>query len=283
MDTPNIFEELESRRKQGVPCALIILVDSQGSTPAKNGAKMLVAEDGTTIGTVGGGAMEQKAAETALEIMAEGRPRMIHLELTEAAGYACGGRVSLYIEPILQAPRVIVCGAGHVGKAVCHLAAYVGFSVSVVDDRQAFLLPELLPDADQLVTCSFENVFSKVSVNADTLIVVCTRGHVHDFTVVKTALETDAPYIGLLGSRRKRSSFFEKLRAAGFSNTDFERISTPVGLDIGAVTPGEIAVSIAGELIGYRRRNGRKTGSDTAGCRSIPADGAKQAASACVG
>jgi len=283
LDTVNIFETLESRRKQGLPCALVILVDSQGSTPAKNGAKMLVAEDGTTIGTVGGGSMEQKAAEMALKIIGEGYPRMIHLELTEAAGYACGGRVSLYIEPVLQAPRVIVCGAGHVGKAVCHLAAYVGFGVTVVDDRQALLLPELLPDADQLVTSSFENVFSKVSVNADTLIVVCTRGHVHDFTVVKAALETDAPYVGLLGSQRKRASFFEKLQAAGFSDNDFERVCTPVGLDIGAVTPGEIAVSIVGELIEYRRCHGRKTGSNIAGCRSIAADGAKQAASSCAG
>ena len=283
MPEPNIFEALETRRKQGIPCALIIVVDSQGSVPAKKGAKMLVAEKDRTFGTVGGGAMEHEAKETALKVMAEGEPRMVHLELTEAAGYVCGGRVSLYIEPILPAPCVIVCGAGHVGQAVCHLAAYAGFSVTALDDREDLLSPEALPDADHKVTCGFENAFSEIPVAPDTLIVVCTRGHAFDLTVVETALKTDAQYIGLLGSRRKRASFFEKLRAAGFSDKDFERVCTPVGLDIGAVTPREIAFSIVGQLIEQRRRHGRKTGDHTSGRGSLPADGTKQAASPCAG
>lgn len=283
MDEANVFEALENRRKRGVRCALIILVDSQGSTPAKKGAKMLVVEDGSTIGTMGGGTMEQEAAKMAIQMMAEGEPQLIRLELTETAGHVCGGRVSLYIEPILPAPRVIVCGAGHVGQAVCHLAAYVGFSVTVIDDREDFLSPEMLPGADQLIARAFENAFSEVPVGGDTLIVVCTRGHAHDFTVVKKALETDAPYVGLLGSQRKRELFFKKLRAAGFSDNDFERVHTPVGLNIGAVTPREIAVSIVGELIEQRRLHGRKAGGRTAGRRSVTADGAMQAASPCAG
>ncbi|MFP4226921.1 MAG: XdhC family protein [Desulfobacterales bacterium] len=283
MNKTTVFEALEERRRQGIPCALIILVDSQGSVPAKKGAKMLVAEDGQTIGTVGGGAMESEAAEMGRRMMAEGEPRLIHLELTEAAGYACGGRVSLYIEPVLPAPRVIVCGAGHVGQAVCHLAAYTGFSVTVIDDREDFLNPEMLPDADQMRACAFDQAFSDISVDGDTLIVVCTRGHAHDLTIVKAALETDAAYIGLLGSRRKRASFFEKLRAAGFSDTDFERVYTPVGLDIGAVTPREIALSIVGELIAQRRVHGRRIGGHIAGRGCIQADGEDQAASPCAG
>lgn len=283
MDEANVFEALENRRKQGTRCALIILVDSQGSTPAKKGAKMLVAEDGSIIGTMGGGLVEREAAKMGLRIMDEGNPRLVRLELTETAGYACGGQVSLYIEPILPAPRVIVCGAGHVGQAVCHLAAYVGFSVTVMDDREDFLIPEMLSDADQLIARAFENAFSEVPVGGDTLIVVCTRGHAHDFTVVQKALETDAPYIGLLGSKRKRALFFKKLRAAGFSDNDFERVHTPVGLNIGAVTPREIAMSIVGELIEQRRLHGFKTGSHTAGRGSVAADGAMQATSPCAG
>lgn len=283
MNETTVFEALAELRNQGRPCALIILVDSQGSVPAKKGAKMLVAENGTTVGTVGGGAMEHEAKETALQLMAEGEPRLLSIELTEAAGYACGGRVSLYIEPILPAPRVVVCGAGHVGQAVCHLAAYTGFSVTAIDDREDLLNPELLPDADYMTVCDFEDAFSKISVGGDTRIIVCTRGHAHDLAVVETALKTDAPYIGLLGSRRKRASFFEKLRDAGFSDNDFERIHTPVGLDIGAVTPREIAVSIVGELIEQRRLDGRKTGGHTAGRRGVAADGAEQAASPCAG
>lgn len=283
MPETSVFKALEDRRRQAIPCALIILVDSQGSVPAKKGAKMLVAEDGQIIGTVGGGAMENEAAEIGRRVMAAGEPRLVHLELTEAAGYACGGRVSLYIEPILPAPRAIVCGAGHVGQAVCHLAAYAGFSVTVIDDREEFLTPEMLKDADQMRVCAFDHAFSEISVDADTLIVVCTRGHAHDLTVVESAIKTDAPYIGLLGSRRKRASFFEKLRAAGFSDTDLERVYTPVGLDIGATTPREIAVSIVSELIEQRRVHGRKTGRHTAGRRRIQADGADQTASPCAG
>ncbi len=279
----NVFEALEARRKKGDPCALIIVVDSEGSVPAKKGAKMLVGEDGTTIGTVGGGTMEKEAADKALRIMAEGDPRLIHIELTEAAGYACGGSVSLYIEPILPAPRVIVCGAGHVGQAVCHLAAYAGFSVTVMDDRQDYLSPEMLPDADSVVACAFENAFLEIPVDVNTLVVVCTRGHAQDLTAVEKALKTDAPYIGLLGSKRKRASFFEKLRADGFSDNECERVYTPVGLDIGAMTPREIAVSIVGELIEQRRLHGRKTGGHTAGRRGVTANGAKQAASPCAG
>ena len=283
MPEPSIFEALEAQRKQGIPCALVILVDSRGSVPAKKGAKMLVIGDGRTFGTVGGGAMENEAKETALKVLADGEPRMVCIELTEAAGYACGGQVSLYIEPILPAPCVIVCGAGHVGQAVCHLAAYAGFSVTAIDDREDLLSPETLPHADHRVAGNFENAFINISVNADTLIVVCTRGHAHDLNVVETALKTDAQYIGLLGSRRKRASFFEKLRAAGFSDNDFERVCTPVGLDIGAVTPHEIAFSIVGQLIEQRRRHGRKTGGHTAGRGRVPADGTKQAASPCAG
>ena len=283
MNETTVFEALEERRQQGIPCALIILVDSQGSVPAKKGAKMLVSEDGQTIGTVGGGAMEKEAAEMGRRMMAEGDPRLVHLELTEAAGYACGGRVSLYIEPILPAPRLVVCGAGHVGQAVCHLAAYVGFSVIAIDDRADFLSPEVLPDADQVRACDFDHAFSDISVDGNTLIVVCTRGHAHDLRVVEKALETDASYIGLLGSRSKRASFFEKLRAAGFSDKDFEHIYTPVGTDIGAVTPREIAVSIVSELIKQRRGHGRQTGRHSAGRRRIQADGREQAASPCAG
>jgi xanthine dehydrogenase accessory factor len=262
---------------------LIIIVDSQGSVPAKKGSKMLVAEDGSTVGTVGGGFLEKKATETALQIMFEGVPRVIHFELTESAGYACGGRVSLYIEPILPSPRVIVFGTGHVGQAVCHLAAYVGYYVTAIDDRQDFLSPDLLPDVDQTIFCPFENAFSEISVTSDTLIVVCTRGHSHDLSVVAQALETDSLYIGLLGSQRKRASFFEKLREAGFLDNDFQRVYTPVGIDIGAVTPREIAVSIVGELIEQRRLHDRKPGGCIAGRGSITENGKKQAASPCAG
>lgn len=283
-DETNVFEALEERRTRGIPCVLIILVDSRGSVPAPKGAKMLVTQNGRCFGTVGGGALEQEAKETARQVLAEGRPRLIHLDLTEAGGYACGGRASLYFEPVLPAPKLIVCGAGHVGQAVCHLGAYAGFTVTVVDDREDMLDRDSLPGANDRLTCNFDDPFSSIDLDADTLVVVCTRAHAHDLEVVQAALTTPAPYIGLLGSKRKRASFFTKLRKAGFSDVALKRIYTPVGLDIGAVTPREIAFSIVGELIEQRRNDaGCKTGGHLAGCGSLPADGKDQAASACAG
>ncbi len=283
MEATNVFEALETRRKQGVACALVILVDSQGSVPAKKGAKMLVAADGSTTGTVGGGAMEQDAVQTGLQTITEGEARLVHMELTEAAGYACGGRATLYIEPILPAPRLVICGAGHVGQAVCHVAAYVGFSVTAIDDREAFASPDVLPDADHVAVHAFDRLFADIPIDAETFITVCTRGHAHDFTVVQRALQTPARYIGLLGSRRKRDAFFEKLRDAGFSDNDLERVYTPVGLDIGAGSPREIAVSIVGELIDQRRCHARKNGGPSPGRRGFQADGQQQAAAPCAG
>ncbi len=283
-DETNVFAALEERRSRGIPCVLVILVDSQGSVPAKKGAKMLVTENGRSFGTVGGGALEEAAKETARQVLTEGRPRLIHLDLNEAAGYACGGRASLYIEPVLPAPKLIVCGAGHVGRAVCHLGAYAGLTVTVVDDRKDMLDAESLPDAHDRLVCGFDDPFSGIDMDAETFVVVCTRAHAHDLEVVQTALATPAPYIGLLGSKRKRASFFKKLRQAGFSEENLKRIHTPVGLDIGAVTPREIAFSIVGELIEQRRKNvGCETGRHFAGCGSLPADGNDQAAVACAG
>lgn len=151
---------------------------------------------------------------------------------------------------------LILAGAGHVGQAVCCLAAYVGFSVTVVDDRADFASSELLPEADHVIACNFESLFSTVPVDIQTLIVCATRGHTHDYTVVREALKTPARYIGLLGSRRKRNAFFDTLRKDGFDDDALSRIYTPVGLEIGAKTPREIAVSIVSELIQIRRKNG---------------------------
>ncbi len=255
-DDKQVFEALLNVQKTGQSCVLVILVDSRGSVPAGPGAKMVVTAEDNIIGTIGGGSMEQEAIKIARGVLAEGKPQVITFELNEEAGYACGGQVTLYIEPVFPAPRLILAGAGHVGQAVCSLAAYVGFSVTVADDRAEFASSDLLPEADHVIACNFESLFSSLPVDIQTLIVCATRGHTHDYTVVREALKTPSRYIGLLGSRRKRNAFFDNLRKDGFDDDALSRIHTPVGLEIGAKTPREIAVSIVSELIQIRRKNG---------------------------
>ncbi|MFO7830497.1 MAG: XdhC/CoxI family protein [Desulfuromonadaceae bacterium] len=284
MAQTDVIAALQQYRQQDSPCALVILVDSEGSVPAKPGAKMLVAADGNTIGTVGGGGLEQQATEMALDIMTTGTPRTIQLHLTEEAGYACGGHVSLYLEPILPAPRLIICGAGHVGQALCHIAAYAGFAVTAIDDREEFLTEELLPQAQHKMVSDFTDPFNHLNVDEHTYIVICTRGHTHDFQLVEQALVTSATYIGMLGSRSKRTTLIDKLIAAGLDHQQIEaRLHTPVGLDIGGQTPREIAVSIVAQLIAQRRCHGSQIGGTAARSRSLAADGKDKAAAPCAG
>jgi len=280
----DVIAALQQYRQQDTPCTLVILVESEGSVPAKPGAKMLVAADGSTIGTVGGGALEHQATDMALEVMAAGSPRTIQLHLTEEAGYACGGHVSLYLEPMLPAPQLLICGAGHVGQAICHLAAYAGFAVTVIDDREEFLTEQLLPHAHHRMVSDFIEPFTCLNVDEHTYIVICTRGHTHDFHLVEQALATPALYIGMLGSRRKRATLIEKLTAAGLDQQQIEaRLYTPVGLDIGGQTPREIGVSIVAQLIAQRRCHGSQIGGTAARSRSLTADGADQTTAPCAG
>ncbi len=274
INSTQVFAELAARRQRRESCALVILVATRGSVPAKPGAKMLVAESGDIIGTIGGGGMEKEAVDRALLAMKDGIPVTFQVDLSAAPHYVCGGNATIYIEPVLPASQLIIAGAGHVGQALCKVAAYAGFSVTVVDDRAEFADPGILPDADLVLETDFNVMFSRVHVSDSTYIVCATKGHIHDYSVVRDALATAAPYVGLVGSRSKRAGFLQRLRKEdGFSDEQLARLYTPVGLNIGAVSPQEIAISITAELIRTRSNNGPKDGFDSARGWSIPAHG----------
>lgn len=280
-DDTEIFEELLRCRQTGVPAALAILVQRSGSAPQEPGAKMLVKADGTGTGTVGGGQLEAEVTRAAMDAMGSGKPRTLSIELTETNGYVCGGNVLVYVEPVLGAPQLVVFGAGHVGRALTRAAGFAGFAVTVVDDRAEFADPGQLPEASRVRINSFADPFAEILVDANTFVVIATRGHAHDLEVLQAALKTEAGYIGLLGSRRKRDAFFKGLRKNGFSDNDIQRVRTPVGVRIGAVTPNEIAVSITAELIQHRRTHGLSRQGAAARSGPINADGPAQATSAC--
>ena len=256
-----IFEEALRLKRLNRASSIATIVECRGSSPQKQGAKMLVRDDGTLLGTLGGGCLEADVVQAAIMTMKDGHPLTLPFELTEReGGLVCGGSVLVYIEPILLEPRLIILGAGHVGKTLTRLARFTGFRVTVIDDRKEFANQENLPDATDLMVTDFERAFEGLAVGKDTFIVVATRGHNHDLDAVKAALGTDAGYIGLLGSRRKKGLLFRSLAESGFSQTDIGRVVIPVGIEIGSVTPEEIAVSIMAQIIQRRREHGAARG-----------------------
>lgn len=251
-----IYEEIVRLKKDDRPSALATIVQAIGSSPQKQGAKMLVRDDGTVVGTLGGGCLEAEVIQTSLAAIKDGSPVTVPFELTEKhGGLVCGGKIVVFIEPIIPEPALIILGAGHVGRALSKLARFSGFRVTVVDDREEYANRESLPEAEEIVVHDFQDVFSKVLVNTSPYIVIATRGHNHDLDALKAALRTDAKYIGLLGSRRKKALLLKTLKDEGFSEDDMSRVIIPVGLAIGSVTPEEIAVSIMAQVIRKRREN----------------------------
>jgi xanthine dehydrogenase accessory factor len=268
----NIFEALVACQTDGTPAVLGIIVEATGSTPQKTGAKMLVKADGGTVGTVGGGEVEAQVIRAALDVIREGAPRLLHLDLTEAAGYLCGGRLQVYLEPIVSPPPLIIVGAGHVGLALAALAGFAGFRVTLADDREIHP-PAGLPPAGLVKIEAYEDAFASLSIGPHTFIVIATRGHRHDLEALAAALGTPASYIGLLGSAKKRGVMAQALTDMGFSRDSLVRVHTPVGLTLGARSPEEIAVSIAAQLISYRRNHAPNDFGPPAGRRLVDPDG----------
>jgi xanthine dehydrogenase accessory factor len=251
-----IYEEIIRLKNEGRQCALATIVQSTGSSPQREGAKMLVRDDGTVLGTLGGGCIEAEVRQASLMAIKNGSPSTFPFNLTEKhGGLVCGGKILVYIEPVLSEPRLVVLGAGHVGKALSTVARFAGFHVTVVDDREEYANRKHIPHAQDVAVHEFSSVFSSVTTSKDTYIVIATRGHNHDLDALKAALHTDARYIGLLGSRRKKALLFKTLREEGYADEVVNRVITPVGLPIGSVTPEEIAISIMAQIIECRRKH----------------------------
>jgi len=260
---PDIWKEIVRLRQARVPAALATIIRAKGSTPAKMTTRMLVLQDGHLLGTIGGGCVEAEVIQAARHVMDTGQPRTLSFRLSgaeaERTGIACGGMLEVMVEPTLE-PRVIVIGAGHVGQAVCNLAAQTGFQVSVVDDRPDFANQERFPAAEELVVAELDALADSVKVGPESYILVMTRGHAEDLTVLSWAITTPARYVGVLGSRSKRAAFMKELAERDIPEHVRDAVRMPVGKDIGAETVEEIAVSIIAELIEVRRERSRAHG-----------------------
>jgi xanthine dehydrogenase accessory factor len=249
---PAAAEALE----HGEPAALVTIVRSTGSTPQRTGAKMLVFADGRTVGTIGGGCYENDALGKAREAIATGKPALVKYELNDdfaqESGLICGGQMEVYIDPIAPSPALYVIGAGHVGWNLARIAADAGFRIHVLDDREKFANAERFPFAETIEVDDIAAWLHKAELAPGAYVVVVTRGHTHDFEAVRALAARDLRYLGLIGSRAKVARIFDALEAEGMPPECLHRVHAPIGLDIGAITPAEIAVSILAELIAIR-------------------------------
>jgi xanthine dehydrogenase accessory factor len=252
----DLFEEIVRMRRAGQRGALATIVHTNGSIPSYESSRMLVREDGSIAGTIGGGCVEADVWAAAKEVMQIEQPRKMTFNLNHEAEYdaglICGGTLEIFVEPILPQPVLYIFGGGHVSSAVARAAGAVGFGIAIADDREAFANAERFPMAGELYT-TYEDAFEKIKPNASSYLLIVTRGHKDDMRVLAWAVRTEARYIGMIGSKRKVLSVYKALEREGYSAEEFERVNAPVGLDIGALAPEEIAVSITAELIAVRR------------------------------
>jgi xanthine dehydrogenase accessory factor len=243
--------------KRGEPVALVTVVRANGSTPQRAGAKMLVFPDGRTIGTIGGGCYENDALWKAREALLTGRSALLHYDLNDdfaqENGLVCGGQMDVHIDPLEPTPQLFIVGAGHVGWHLGKLAVEAGFRVHVVDDREKFASAERFPGAEQVIVEPIPEWLHRTELPQSAFVVVVTRGHTHDLDAMRALAARDLKYLGLIGSRAKVRRIFDLLLEERLPAECLSRVHAPIGLDIGAVTPAEIAVSIMAELIAVRR------------------------------
>ena len=213
-----LYEEMVRLTRMGEPYAMATVVANSGSSPRKAGAKMLVRGDGSSLGSVGGGRVEKETIEAALKALSCcGEPETLEFVLTEENGFACGGSMSVFVEPQGRRPLLVMFGAGHVGRAVSALAHGCGFRVVVVDERPECAADDLLPGADEILCSPVREAFGRLMLDRESFVIIATPGHLHDFEAVRGCLATEAGFIGLLGSRRKREALLQTLTEEGFS------------------------------------------------------------------
>jgi xanthine dehydrogenase accessory factor len=248
-----VFAALAEALERGEEVALVTIVSAHGSTPQRVGAKMLVYPDGRTVGTIGGGCYENDAFWKAREAITLRRPLNVKYELNDdfaqETGLVCGGQMEVFIEPVEASPDVYVFGAGHVGYFVAKLAYEVGFRVHVIDDREKFASAERFGEGIDLVVENIPAWLAAHTLPPTAYAVIVTRGHTHDLDALRALSATPLRYLGLIGSKAKVRRIFDALLEEGTPESALTGIHAPIGLDIGAISPQEIAVSIVAELI----------------------------------
>lgn len=258
----SIYQALAELEKNNQSAALCTVTKSEGSTPRHVGSKMLVHPDGNFIGTVGGGELENRVIKAALESIQNETAQTLSYSMADPSRGdpgVCGGQVEVFVEPILPTPLLIVIGAGHVGKAVVHLAKWLGFRVAVSDDRAEFCTPESIPEADAYYPVAMDELPKHITIDKRTVLILTTRGSAIDAAGLSPLLDSAAAYIGIIGSKRRWATTVKALKDKGVSDEKIARVHSPMGLELQAETPEEIAVSIMAEVMMLKEKGTGKS------------------------
>lgn len=249
----SIFQRIQELYEEGRAAALATVVEASGSTPRKPGARMIVYPDGSIEGTVGGGGVEKRVIEEALNVIEKGQSRLIHMDLREkksdTVGAVCGGELRIFVEAIGNVPRLLILGAGHVGRTLAGMAAELDLRVVVYDDREEQTDRDQFPPGTRVICGPFKKAMDAIQPTTRDYIAVMTYSHTLDESLLRDALETPAKYVGMVGSKTKCQRVKERLASQGVSQERLNDVHAPIGLPIGAHTPAEIAISILGEIV----------------------------------
>lgn len=256
-DHHDVYQALLAATEAGASAALATIIKTQGSIPRHAGSKMLVYADGTSVGTVGGGKMESEVIQVALAAIADGQSRIEEYTLNSIEvgdPGICGGSAQIFIEPLATTPTLLVIGGGHVGRALAELGKWMGFRVVLSDDRAEYANPDYVADLDQYVVCPPSEIFDHLTITPNTYVAAVTRGLPIDINLIPALLQTPAAYIGLIGSRRRWALTVAELKSQhGLTEEQLVRVYAPIGLELQAETPKEIALSILAEITMLRR------------------------------
>lgn len=255
-DIQEVYQTLSEAQLKNTPVTLVTIIETHGSIPRHAGSKMLVYPDGSIVGTIGGGLMESKVIEEALLAQKDNTPRLRQYTLNEIESGnvgICGGTATMFIEPIGLAATLLIIGGGHVGKALAELGKWAGYRVALSDDRETFCNPDYLAGLDEYIVCPPADIPDQVTITSQTYIAAVTRGLPVDRRLIPALLNTDAAYIGLIGSRRRWQLTKTALIEDGVSEAELPRIHAPIGLELQAETPKEIALSILAEIVMLQR------------------------------
>ncbi len=251
----NIYSAILEAQASGRSAALCTVIRATGSVPRHSTSKMLVYANSQFVGTIGGGEMENRTIEAAREVARSGQARVLEYNLVDPKKGdpgVCGGTVEIFIEPINPPPQIVIIGAGHVGRATAHLAKWLGFRVIVNDDRAELVTSDWIPDADAYLPGTLADQLAALNLNSQTYVLLLTRGVQFDVALLPKLLEADVAYIGVIGSQRRWSTSLKQLRELGIPEDQLARVHAPIGLELNAETPEEIAVSIMAEIMMLR-------------------------------
>ena len=255
----SFYDILADILKKNTPAALVTVIDAKGSTPRSTGAKMIVLSDGVVHGTIGGSSVESLVIQEAKDCIKSGTFRKVIHDLNDHekhdTGMICGGKMEFFIESINLTPNLFIFGGGHCGYPLAKIANQVGFRYTIIEDRPEFAQEDRFPEAKEIRVGDVKQIANELITSAQDFVAIVTRNHDLDYITVREILKKPARYIGLIGSKTKKNQIVKKLEADGFKKEDIKRIHTPIGLDIGAETPEEIAISILAEMIQVKNKS----------------------------